>query len=160
MFASATLVVVALSALGPAPAPVAKVDYPQDTPEAAYHSFHVALVAGDVEALRRLALPLSDGDFALLLNGQHLTRAGSAILHRAIADNQELKRLKAGDVLPLPGGVSFAVRPEQVAGGRAVLLPDDSPIPTDLRRLDGRWRVDARPIVAGRRAASAKAQLP
>ncbi len=77
-------------------------------------------------------------------------------MHRAIAAKHELRRLKAGDTLTLPGGVPFAIRPEQVAEGRAVLLPDDSPIPTDLRRVDGRWLVDARPIVAGRQAASAQ----
>ncbi|HWE37466.1 MAG TPA: hypothetical protein VG406_12930 [Isosphaeraceae bacterium] len=157
---SATLAVVALSSLGPAPAPVEKVEYRRDTPEAAYHSFHVALVAGDAEALRKLALPLAEGDLAWLLNGEHLSRAGSARLHRAIGSKQELKRLRAGDVLTLPGGALFAIRPEQVGDDRAVLLPDDSPVPTDLRRVAGLWRVDARPIVAGRRAAAAKGRRP
>jgi hypothetical protein len=151
-FLSATLGVVALSALGPAPRPVEKVEYRQDTPEATYHSFHVALVAGDAEALRRLALPLTEGDLAWLLKGEHLSRAGSARLHRAIGAEHALKRLRAGDTLTLPGGVPFAVRPEQVGDDRAVILPDGEPIPTDLRRVAGLWRVDARPIVAGRRA--------
>ncbi len=152
---AATLAVVALSALSPGPAPVEKVEYPQNTPEAAYHSFHVALVAGDAEALRRLALPLPKEDLAWLLNGEHLSRADSARLHRAIAGEHGLKRLAAGDELTLPGGVRFPIRPEQVGDDRTVLLPDDSPIPTDLRRVDGLWRVDARPIVAGRKAADA-----
>jgi hypothetical protein len=150
--AAAVLAVVALSSLGPAPRPVEKVEYNCDTPEAAYHSFHVALVAGDAEALRKLALPLTEEELAWLLNGEHLSRAGSARLHRAIGSKPELKRLRAGAVLTLPGGVPFTIRPEQVGDDRAVLLPDDSPIPTDLRRVAGLWRVDARPIVAGRKA--------
>ncbi len=140
--------------MSPGPAPVENVEYRQDTPEAAYHSFHVALVAGDAEALRRLALPLPKEDLAWLLNGEHLSRANSARLHRAIAGKHGLKRLAAGGELTLPGGVRFKIRPEQVGGDRTVLLPDDSPIPTDLRRVDGLWKVDARPIVAGRKAAT------
>jgi hypothetical protein len=158
--AVAAAVVMGLSAWTTPPAAVEKVVYHQDSPEAAYHSFHIAVVAGDADALRRLALPLADEDFAALLTGDHLSRNGSAGLHRALGGKRPLTRLKPGDVVTLPGGVPFTIRPEQVRDDRAVLLPEDSPIPTDLRRVDGLWRVDARPIVAGRKAAAAKGRRP
>jgi hypothetical protein len=150
--------VAGLAALTPRRAAIEEVEYRQDSPEAAYHSFHIAVVAGDAKALRRLALPLPNEDFTWLLQGAHLSRADSAGLHREIGGKRPLTRLKAGDVVTLPGGVPFTIRPEQAADGRAVLVTDDALIPTDLRRVDGVWRVDARPIAAGRRAAATKSR--
>jgi hypothetical protein len=158
--AVAAAVVMGLAASTIQPVAAEKVVYHQDSPEAAYHSFHIAIVAGDAEALRRLALPLADDEFAALLNGDHLSRDDSAGLHRALGGKRPLARLKPGDVVTLPGGVPFTIRPEQVGDDRAVLLAEGSAIPTDLRRVDGVWKVDARPIVAGRKAAAARGRRP
>ena len=38
---------------------------------------------------------------------------------------------------------------------RAVLLPEGDFLPIRLQRVDGHWKVDARPIIAARKAAAA-----
>jgi hypothetical protein len=55
----------------------------------------------------------------------------------------------------MAGGRVITILPEQVSERRAVLLAEGSPIPTDLRRVEGVWKIDATPIIAGRMAADA-----
>ena len=66
-----------------------------------------------------------------------------------------LTRLKAGDEVKLPNGRIVRISPEQVTDDHAVLMMKGGPIPTDLHRVAGAWRVDPGPIIAGRKAADA-----
>jgi hypothetical protein len=122
----------------------------QETPEAAYRSFLVALGAQDEEALRQLTLD-ADG-FEWLLRGVRIP-------HERTGESEDgvktlgLRRLHAGDTLTMQGGRVITILPEQVSERRAVLLAEGSPLPTDLRLVDGVWKVDATPIITGRLAA-------
>jgi hypothetical protein len=124
----------------------------QDTPEDAYRAFLLALAAQDEDALRELTLA-ADG-FEWLLRGERIPRErmGESELG---SKTLGLRRLHPGDTVTMAGGRVITILPEQVSERRAVLLAEGSPIPTDLRRVDGVWKVDATPIIAGRMAADA-----
>jgi hypothetical protein len=136
----------------PAPAP-ANPAFPQDTPEAAFKSLLVAMALGDEAAVRRLALP--DEEFAYLLAGDHLKPEQADAL-RKHAEKIVLKRLKAGDEVKLPNGQVLKIAPEEVTNTRAVIVPEGGPpLPLFAYRDNADWKLDARPIIAGRKAAEA-----
>lgn len=122
------------------------------TPEQALRTFLVAMVTRDETTLRAVTLPTKDFDW--LLRGQPLP---SDVVDEARAQlaRVPIRALKPGDEIILPGNRKIRVRPEEVTAERAVVLPEGSPIPTRLRKVDGRWRVDATPVIAGRKAAEA-----
>jgi hypothetical protein len=141
-----SVAILVLAALGQA----AKRRPAQDTPEAAYRSFLVALAAEDEDSLRDLTLD-ADG-FEWLLRGGRIPRErlGES---EAGAKTLGLRRLHAGDTITMAGGRVITIQPEQVSERRAVLIAEGAPLPTDLRRVDGVWKVDATPIITGRIAA-------
>jgi hypothetical protein len=135
----------------PAPAP-ANPAFPQDTPEAAFKSLLVAMALGDEAALQRLTLP--DEEFAYLLKGDHLKPEQADLLRKEV-EKMVLKRLKAGDEVKLPNGQVLKIAPEEVTDTRAVILPPGPPLPLFAYRDNAEWKLDARPIIAGRKAAEA-----
>jgi len=48
-----------------------------------------------------------------------------------------------------------AINPASVTADDAILLTEGFPLPHSLRRVDGRWRVEAGPVIAARKAAEA-----
>ena len=130
-----------------------KADVAAATPEEAFRTFLVAMMTRDEATLRAVTLPTDDFDW--LLRGQAL-RADQVEQFKAEVAQQPIRSLKPGDEITLPGNRKVPrVLPEEVTAERAVLLPEGSPIPSRLRKVDGRWRVDATPIIAGRKAADA-----
>jgi hypothetical protein len=138
----------------------AKTEVAAATPEQALRTFFVAMLTKDEKALRAVTLPTEDFDW--LLRGPALP---AERLQRAKEDlaRQPIRVLKAGDEFTLPGGRKAKVRPEEVTADRAVLMPEGAPVPSRCQKVDGRWRVDATPIIAARKAAEAarkKAEPP
>jgi hypothetical protein len=131
----------------------AKPAYAQDTPESAFKSLLVAMAVGDEAALGKLALP--DEEFAYLLAGDHIAPDQAEGFRKAVVDKIVLKRLKAGDEVKLPNGQVLKVAPEEVTEDRAVILPQGPPLPLFAYRDKADWKLDARPIIAGRKAADA-----
>jgi hypothetical protein len=123
-----------------------------ETPEDAFRTFMVAVLTHDEATLREIALP-ADG-FEWLLSGQAAPASAAAAMKEQLA-RQPIRRLKAGERINLPRGRTMAVGAEEVGPDRAVLLPEGEPIPTRLQKVQGHWKVDARPIIAGRKAADA-----
>ena len=130
----------------------AKADPDASTPEQALRAFLVAMSTRDAATLRAVTLPTEDLDW--LLKGKPLT-AGQVDRMKAVIARQPIRALKPGDEFSLPGNRKGTVQPEEVGTDRAVLLPEGAPVPTRVWKLDGRWRVDATPIIAGRKAAEA-----
>jgi len=122
------------------------------TPEQALRTFLLAMVTKDEPTLRAVTLPTEDFDW--LLRGQALP-ADRVEEFKAQMARQPIRALKPGDEFTLPGNRKVKVRPEEVTAERAVLVPQGAPIPNRLQKVDGRWRVDATPIIAGRKAAEA-----
>ncbi len=138
-----------------APAGGVRPKWKADTPEDALRSFMVAAVEQDEPALRALTLP--DRDLVWLLRGQRAP-AEAVEKIRTLAADMKMKRLKPGDQIKLPQGGVVAVGQEEVTEDRAVLLPEGAPLPVRLHRVEGQWKVDAGPIIAGRKAAAAAQQ--
>jgi hypothetical protein len=124
-----------------------------NTPEGAYKTFILAMATGDEPALRGITLSPEGIDW--LLAGEHLPPERVGAFRQAVVDKLQIRRLKAGEQIKLPGGRVTRVKAEEVGADRAVLMSEGMPVPTRCVRVKGRWRVDARPVVASRRAAGA-----
>ncbi len=125
-----------------------------DTPEQALRTFLMAVVTKDEATLHGVTLPTDDFDW--LLRGEavpadHLEEA-KAWTERPI------RVLRPGDEIILPGNRRTTVAPDEVDPDHAVLWPEGDPVPHRLQRIDGQWRVDARPLIAARKAADAARQ--
>jgi hypothetical protein len=130
----------------------AKTDVAAATPVQALRTFQIALITKDEATLR--AVTLAADDFGRLLEGEGVPADKTDVI-RATAERQPIRTLKAGDEINVPGSGKSKVQPAEVTDERAVLLPEGAPMPIRLKKVDGRWRVDARPMIAGRKAAEA-----
>lgn len=123
-----------------------------DTPEQALRVFLVAMAIKDAETLRSVTLPTKD--FEWLLKGE-VVPPDHIDEFRQIVAKIPIRALKPGEEFTLPRNRKMKVGPDEVGPARAVLLPENAPMPNRVQKVDGRWRVDATPIIAGRKAAEA-----
>ena len=70
-------------------------------------------------------------------------------------ESVRISRLSAGDVITLPNGRKITIATSMVHKDRQQLTMPQNPIPYNIVRTDGQWRVDVAPIIAGRLAAEA-----
>jgi hypothetical protein len=122
-----------------------------NTPEGAFQSFVLAMGLGHEVTLRDVVLP-ADG-FKWLLEGDHVT-SENVPAFRAALGKMKMRRLSAGEKITLPGGHEVTVRPQEVTGDSVLLLVAETPIPVHCMKIEGRWRIDARTFIAGRKAAA------
>jgi hypothetical protein len=125
------------------------------TPEEALRTFMVAVVTHDKATLRDLSLPNPELDW--LVRGE-APPAEVVDRVRTLAKAMKIRRLKAGDRIRGPQGVPVEVRKEDVGEDRALLLPEGAPEPVRLQRVEGRWKVDARPAISQRKQAATAPQ--
>jgi hypothetical protein len=125
------------------------------TPEQTIKALFIAMIDEDQDAVRRLTVP--NPDLAFLWQGDKLTPAQRAT---AIAelDSWHFRRLKVGDEVQLPGGKKFVVDAKRVNDRHLMISVTDSPLPFLLVKTGEEWKVDSRPIIAGRKAAAAAGQ--
>lgn len=128
---------------------------PDGTPEAALRTFMVAVVAHDEAALRAVTLP--DPEFDWLTRGDPAPEEVVARM-RTLAKAMKIRRLKPGDRIRGPQGKATAVGQDEVGENRALLLPEGAPEPIRARRVDGKWKIDARPAINQRKEAAAALQ--
>ena len=125
------------------------------SPKDTFREFMIAMVAKDEKTLRAVTVP--NNDFDWLLKGA-APPANQLEGIKAQMMKTPIKTLKAGDTFALPQKRTGMIRTDEVSEDRAVILPDlpvDTPFPVRLRKIDGIWRVDAAPMIAGRKAADA-----
>lgn len=122
--------------------------------QSALRRFMIALTIGDQAALRATALPLSEGDFAILLSGQKPPATERKKLVGMMA-KIPLRTLKPGDTVSRPGKPPLVFTRAYFGPDRTVLQPKGFPLPFVVRRVKGQWRVDAAPVVAARKRADA-----
>jgi hypothetical protein len=122
------------------------------TPEQALRTFLVAMMTKDETTLREVTVPTDDFDW--LLKGQAVP-AEHVEEFKAQMARQPIRTLKPGDEFTLPGNRKMTIQASEVTADRAILVPEGAPVPNRVRKVDGRWRVDATPIIAGRKAADA-----
>jgi hypothetical protein len=131
----------------------AKLDAAGATPEQALRTFLIAMLLKDEATLRTVTLPTEDFDW--LLRGQAVP-ADQGEKVKAEVSRQPIRALKPGDEITLPGNRTLTVQPEAVNADNALLLPEGASLPHPVVNVDGRWRVDASSIIAGRKAAAAR----
>ena len=135
----------------------AATDALQQTPEGALRAFLASMLGPDPATLRQVILPVSDADFAVLLASKPVSTEMRQIEVSRIA-SMPLRALKAGDTVALPAGRSLTVGKGDVGRDTALIQMSSNPLPVLVHRVKGRWYVDAAPIIAARRTASALAQ--
>lgn len=123
----------------------------RSTPEGTLRTFLIALLERDARTLRAVTLPLNASDFTSLLRSEALPAATRKEMRRAFTFIR-IHPLKAGETVVLPGNRKYTVPAGAITADRLLLLPQGAPTPTELRRVQGTWRVDAAPFVAGRKA--------
>jgi hypothetical protein len=106
----------------------------------------------DETTLRAVTLPSDDFDW--LLKGQAVP-AEHLEEFKAMMAKQPIKSLKVGDEFTLPNHRKMKVPVSDISDEKAVLLPEGAPVPTRARKVDGKWKIDATPIISGRKAADA-----
>jgi hypothetical protein len=127
-----------------------------DTPEQALRTFLIAMALKDEDTLRAVTLPRKDLEW--LLRGQ-VGPAEQAEKMKSFIRRLPIRALKPGDRFTLPGNDTITVPPDEVTEYRAVLVSEGAPVPHRCYQVDGHWRIDATPIIAGRKAAeSARAK--
>lgn len=122
------------------------------TPEGAFRTFFFAVIVKDEKTLRAVTLP--HDDFEWLLKGASPPEEQREGIKQMVS-KMEIRALKPGDEVTLPQGRKMTIGEAEVTDERAVLLPEGAPLPTRCRKVDGRWKVDASAIIAGRKAADA-----
>jgi hypothetical protein len=125
------------------------------TPEQTIKAFLIAMFDKDQDAVRRTTLP--NPDLALLWQGDALTPAQRAMA-MAELESWHFRRLKVGDEVQLPGGKKLVIDEKRVNDRRLMITVTDSPLPFLLVKVGEEWKVDARPVIAGRKAAAAARQ--
>jgi hypothetical protein len=134
---------------------LAKIEVADKTPEEALRTFLMAMTVADETALRAVTLPHREID--RLLRGEEPPFRGLEALKQEM-HRMPIERLRAGAQVRLPGNEVFVVRTQDVGLDRAVLQPQSSPTPLNVRRVNGHWKVDASPIIEGRKAADTERQ--
>ncbi|GAA5507415.1 SHD1 domain-containing protein [Novipirellula caenicola] len=122
------------------------------SPEDVLRQFLVALAGGNRRQVVTLILPHPNA--AVLLQGEAAPPQVVAEMKKQIA-SEEIRRLKLGEKVSLPGGRTMTVGDEDVSTERVLLQIPNHPIPYSLIRKKNGWRVDAAPIIQARVAALA-----
>ncbi|WP_372723409.1 SHD1 domain-containing protein [Novipirellula sp.] len=122
------------------------------SPEDVLRQFLVALAGGNRRQVVTLILPHPNA--AILLQGEAAPPQVVAEMKKQLA-SEEIRRLKLGEKVSLPGGRTMTVDEEDVSTERVLLQIPNHPVPYSLVRKKNGWRVDAAPIIQARVAALA-----
>jgi hypothetical protein len=115
------------------------------SPEGAIRAFLLAMISKDAKALRAVALPVDGLD--VLTHGQPLTKEQLEGVKAQIAAIP-VRVFKAGDVIAYGNGGNMKVKPEDAAPDRVMVMPEGTSFPVLCRKVDGRWKIEAAPIIA------------
>lgn len=120
------------------------------SPEAVLRQFLVAMTLGDRETGKTLLRPNPTNQ--ILWQGTPPPSEAAEEVKQHFQE-LELRRLTVGEKVTLPGGKVLVVDESEVNAGRVLIAAADAPLPFVLVRLEGLWKVDAKPIIAARTAA-------
>jgi hypothetical protein len=125
-----------------------------DNPSAVIYQLFIAMAANDEQAIRKLILP--NPDASVLWHGHKAPAMAIALIKKDI-EKSKCRELKAGDVFILPGKQKLEIDDQMVNADNKMLVPtfggQEAPLPVQLKRVKGEWKVDASSIIAGRLAA-------
>lgn len=133
------------------PGSLEKSRYEGTEPEDILCQFLMAVFEGNEKRIRELMVPNADADY-LWKGGGFPPAEAMPQLRKQFADTP-WKRLAIGDKVKIPGGGVLVLDEGHVNPDRQQICGDDGPLPYILARIDGKWRVDASPIIAARKTA-------
>ena len=127
-----------------------------DEPEEAIVKFMLAVMKGDKEGIENTIIP--NPDSSILAEGQHAPENTIPILEAELR-LAPYERLQPGDSFQIGNGKTHVVQASEINENRLLINQGGSPLPFVLVRLNGVWKVDSKPIIAGRKAAEAQKRL-
>jgi hypothetical protein len=123
-----------------------------NSPEGAYKALIYAMGSGDEAAIRVLTVK-TPGLGRLLETSRIPVDKRPAFFDRLLTANA-IKRLEPGDTVRMSAGEIYTVKAADTAEGRAMIKDGPSgTLPIRCRLENGRWKVDARLIIANRHVA-------
>ncbi|MCC6126156.1 MAG: hypothetical protein IT426_14435 [Pirellulales bacterium] len=125
-----------------------------DAPEEAVVNFMLAVMMGDKAAIENAILP--NPESAILAEGQHAPETVHEVLKSQMRITPYL-RLKPGDSFSIGNGKTHVVQDSEITADRLLISIKGAPLPFILVRSNGVWKVDAGPVIAGRKSAAAAA---
>jgi hypothetical protein len=123
-----------------------------EEPEEDIVKFMLAMMKGDKKEIENAIVP--NPESSILAEGVHAPENALPILEAELR-LAPYKRLQAGDSFDIGNGRTHVVKPSEINENRLLISQAGSPIPFVLVRTNGVWKVDAGPIIAGRKAAAA-----
>lgn len=131
--------------------PAAKPIQP-DSSEKTLKDFMMGVATQDRMTIQRVTMQLTDEELDILCEGQPIPPNKKEEVIEQIA-NAKVVKLVAGDTWALPGGKKNLLTEEMFQDGRTMLRMEMDPIPFNVYQVEGRWRVDAGPMVKIRKKA-------
>ncbi len=125
------------------------------SPEAVLKQFFIAMLAGDKAGIQQVAIPNDRLD--VLISTNQLTPQQIDSMKAQFA-SMPISRLSVGETVRLPNGKSINYDSSMINDNRQHLTMPGNPLPFDLVKTDGTWKVNAAPIIAARLAAQAAQQ--
>lgn len=126
----------------------------QSDPEAVLRAFMIAMISNDAKTLSRLMIPNTDA--SVLWQGDEIPAEALTIVKEHLASTP-IRRVRVGETITLPSGQSMVVSKNQLHEDRLLLtiqFTDDQTLSLYIVRSQGRWRVDATPIIDSRKSAA------
>ncbi|MEZ6061101.1 MAG: hypothetical protein R3C19_12115 [Planctomycetaceae bacterium] len=127
-----------------------------DSPAGVVRRFLLAMAKRDLTELEEVALP--DADLSLLVKNDAVSDAQLEEIGAI-----QFSFLHLGDEVAVPtskGPESVVMDKNRINENRQQLTYKGNPIPFDVVRTEGRWKVNPRPLIAARKAAAAILELP
>ena len=87
---------------------------------------------------------------AVLFQGESAPPQVVAQIEKQLA-SEEIRQLKPGDKVSLPGGGTMTVGADDVNADQVLLQIPNHPVPYSVVRKKNGWRVDATPIIQARK---------
>ncbi|WP_437194437.1 hypothetical protein [Planctomicrobium sp. SH527] len=124
-----------------------------DSPEGVLRAFLLAVLSQDAESAQTYSL--EDPDFQMLFEGEKRPEDVVAPL-KATIGQLPIRQLKVGEKVTLQNKKRITVDAKMVSEDRTQLMAALFPEPVPMRKVDGIWKVDPRPIIAAGKSASQK----
>ena len=124
-------------------------------PEEVVRNMFVAVLNRDPKALAECIVP--NPESAILVEGEAVPLAGKAVIALRIA-GMPMRRAKVGETINLPirgRPVPLTFTEDFINADRQQIIPEGSPLPVAVIRVNGVWRADAGSLIAARKAARA-----
>lgn len=123
-----------------------------DGPERALRTFLGAMLLGDREGVVSSALEHPEIDILL---SSDLTSPEQRAAVKAQVDAMPVTVLAVGDEVAFPDGHTVVADATMINDGKQLLTFPGNPVPFEVVRVNGVWKVNAAPIIEARKAARA-----